>query len=367
VEILGIKIGIDGRALQGKRSGVGRYVFELCKELDKQLPEATFFVYSNILIEMPVISERWKLRLDPLSFTKYIKPVIWLKLFSPRLCKKDNLDVYWGPATFLPRLTDKVKKIVTVHDINYVIVPETMSATHRFANLLFFKSDIRRADILTANSFGTSEKIKKVLNRTADKVIYPSVDQQKLNDSIKNQKEILEIYNLNSPYILAVATWEPRKNLELLLSVFLDLKREKRLSNYNLVLVGGRGWKDSKLNSIITSSESREIKPLGYISDEHLGAIYAGAEVFVFPSIYEGFGIPVLEARVCGTKVITSNIPELMEAGGEDTEYITPTYGELKRALLEIDNITYRNDFKVVFNTWEFGAKELAELFKKFI
>ena len=87
-----INIGIDGRTLQGNRTGIGRYVFELCKELDKQILDARFFVYSNVPVDMPVLSERWVLRLDPWMLARRMKSILWFKARCSFLCKQDNLD-----------------------------------------------------------------------------------------------------------------------------------------------------------------------------------------------------------------------------------------------------------------------------------
>ena len=124
-----MRVGIDGRSLQGfvqgSRTGVGRYVYELCRELDHLLPEAHFFVYSATPIEMPVVSPRWTLRLDSAPFAGYLKSVIWLKYRCPHLCQVDNLDVFWGAATFLPKLSKSVRTVMTVYDLTFKIVPDT--------------------------------------------------------------------------------------------------------------------------------------------------------------------------------------------------------------------------------------------------
>ena len=217
-EINQVKIGIDGRALQGSRTGVGRYVYELCRELDKVLPDAQFFIYSSVPLEMPVSSARWVLRLDELPLAKYMKSVLWLKCRCGLLCRKDDLDVFWGAATFLPQLPSTVRTVITVYDLNFKIVPETMGFTHKWAFKLFFKKDVMRADIVTAISKGSSWRLANLSGRAADAIVYPAVDA-----SFKPQPEeivnsLSSLYALPRLYLLAVATWEPRKNLELFIA-----------------------------------------------------------------------------------------------------------------------------------------------------
>lgn len=355
-----MRIGIDGRALQGKRTGIGRYVFELCRELDRLLPYATFFVYSNVLVEMPVLSERWILRLDQSPLAKYMKSVLWLKYRCGLLCNSDNLDVFWGAATFLPKLPRSVRTVITVYDLNYKIVPETMSITHRWAFRLFFKKDVARANVVTAISKGSSERLFNLFGRAADGIVYPAIDASFSPQSLTRVQEVLLRHDLSRPYLLAVATWEPRKNLELLIHTFLNMKKQGLLTEHKLVLVGGRGWQDQRLAALLSGSNS--VVPLGYVPDEQLAPLYSGADVFIFPSIYEGFGMPVAEARACGATVVTSDTPELREAGGEDVIYIAPTAEGIENGILTAlsqQRMREKANFAVL-RTWKSSAEILA-------
>ena len=236
-----MKIGIDGRALQGRRTGVGRYAYELCRELDKALPSAQFFVYSAVPIEMPVLSERWVLRLDQSLLAKHMKSVLWLKFRCGRLCKKDDLDVFWSPATFLPQITPSVRTVITVHDLNFKEAPSTMTFTHRWAFKMFFKKDVLRADVVITISKGTSDRLFGFFGRASDAIIYPSINASFRMQPETSIQEVLLQHALSRKYILAVATWEPRKNLELLIHTFLKMKEQGLLAQHKLVLVGGRG------------------------------------------------------------------------------------------------------------------------------
>src|SRR5450830_484232 len=114
-----LRIGIDGRSLEKNITGVGRYVWELCLELEKHIPDAEFFVYSQWPLSVAPISARWHYRVDEFSAKKYMKSIVWQKLRGGVMCRADKLDVYWAGATFSPRLPKNVRRIVSVHDLNH--------------------------------------------------------------------------------------------------------------------------------------------------------------------------------------------------------------------------------------------------------
>lgn len=363
-----MRIGIDGRALQGfiegSRAGVGRYVFELCRELDVLLPDAKFYVYSSSPIEMPVTSDRWILRLDQSAWARYLKPVLWSKYRCGKLCKVDQLDIFWGAATFLPELPITVRTITTVYDLNFKVVPDTMSRLHRLAYQLYFKSDVLRADCVTTISNGTSDRLYEFYGRSTDVIVYPAVGPQFTRQSEDLVNCVLESYAIQSPYLLAVGTREPRKNIKLLIEAFSELKDEGFLGDYSLILAGGQGWRYGKPND--SHNQIKSVVSLGYVHDEHLAPLYSGARAFVFPSIYEGFGIPVLEAISCGCRVIATDIPEVREAGGDNCRYVEPTKIALKESILKEvrDKATQSSDvnfFKK--NSWSESARALASTF----
>lgn len=358
-----MRIGIDGLVFQWPGCGIQQYVYNLCKELDKILPDAHFFVYSNKPIALPVNSKKWVVKIDTSFFASYLKPVFWLKTRVGSTCKNDNLDVFWSGAVFLPTLPSHIKKVTTVYDINFKIVPETMGSTHLWAHKIFFERDIKKADRVIAISKGTAEKLFKLFGREADAIINPGVDARFRPQTKEEISSSLLRYNITPPYLLSVATWEPRKNLELLIKVFVDLKKEGVMPKHKLVLVGGRGWKDDRLNSMISESNRSFIIPLGYIPNENLPPLYAGSDAFIFPSIYEGFGIPVLEARACETQIITTDIPELHEAGGSNAIYIRPTEEGIRKSILMLQQ-TRRSAYALPDDlpSWSKGAQILANV-----
>lgn len=321
-----VRIGIDGRCLSGKLTGIGRYVFEIIKELDKLMPKAVFFVYSpkKLAVELP--SERWTLRMGNSHniIGNFLSGYGWLKFRCGQLAIKEDLDVFWANRTLLPNLPPKVRMVSTVHDFNHILQPQTMPAVNYMAHKLWFKRDVLRADKVLTNSYGTANKLIQYFKRKPDGVVQPSFGVEfsvPTKDAIKIVKKR---YGVESDYLLAVATQEPRKNLSGLVRAYTSLRKKGVLDGYRLVLVGSEGWKNKEMEFLLSSLDDGSIITLGYVPNDDLPSLYGGAKLFVFPSFYEGFGMPVLEARACGTQVVTTDIPELREAGGENSIYVEP-------------------------------------------
>lgn len=355
-----LRIGIDGSALQQARTGIGRYVYELCRELDKVVDDAMFFVYGRSSMQMPIESERWIARLDSTGCATRLPRIAWLKFRCGTLCKSDNLDVFWAGTTLLPGLPRQVRTVATVYDLNHKVVPSTMSLVNLWGHRLYFDRDVRRADIVLTISEGTSARLWELVHRRADGVVRPSIDPKYRPVTDQELQSCLARFGIRYPYILAVATWEPRKNLALLVQTFITMRHEGLLPEHKLVLCGGRGWKDDRLSALLTGEGGKDVVPLGYVAESYLPCLYSGADVFVFPSIYEGFGMPVLEARACGTQIVTTDLPELREAGGSDAIYIQPTRDGVRGGILSALALDKRAERVDQIVTWADGARILA-------
>ncbi len=357
-----MRIGIDGRPLIGNRSGIGRYVYEISRELDRALPEARFFVYSPIPVEMPVLSERWTSRVENLPWARSLKAALWLKLRAGALCRADELDSFIGSAVFLPMLPRSTRTVSVVYDLNFIYAPETMARTTLWSYRFFFRGDVCRAGRVVAISEGTSARLAAYMGRGADIVVHPAASSVFRPLPKEETAPILKSHGISTPYLLAVATWEPRKNLDLLVTTFTRMKEEGLLKDHSLVLVGGYGWRDARLQRLLAGRAAERVLPLGYVADENLPALYSGADALVFPSRYEGFGMPVLEARACGTRVVATDIPEIREAGGDGCVYIQANAEGLRKGILDalaMPRVTGRME---PLPTWKAGAQAIADL-----
>jgi glycosyltransferase involved in cell wall biosynthesis len=355
-------IGIDGDALRVPLSGVGYYIFNLCCELDALLPEARFIVYSRLsgrAVALP--SVRWKLRTERSAAFRRLPSFVWLKTRCPAMCASDGIDVFWAGRTLHPRLGGRVRTVCTVHDLNYLVVPETMQFQSRWSSRLWFRRDVLIADCVLTNSYGTAERIRTMIGAKVSDVVPPGVTPQFHALPPVPEIEIpayLARLGVKRPYLLSVATPEPRKNLDAVLRAYIGLKRDGKLSKHQLVLAGPTGWKNRALKQRLDEARPYGLVLAGYVPDESMPMLYAGADALVFPSLYEGFGMPVLEARASGARVVTTDIPELREAGDEYVIYVQPTVEGIQAGILRA--ISLPQPPRAVGRTWNEAARILA-------
>ena len=311
-----------------------RYTFELCRALDGAIPDAEFLVYSPFPVKLPVVSSRWIPRVDPWSLKGRIRGAIWLKTRLGALCRHDRLDSFWATVTFLPALPAGVKKVVTVHDVVHLVAPQTMSFQMNLPLYLFFERDVRRADAILANSQGTADRLYRTMGCRTAGIVRPAISGDFRPRSPSEIQRCREKYGITMPYVLGVGVSVRRKNIEVLIEAFTSMKRAGELDDHILVLAGPKRTGDRLLDGLIKENLA-STKLLGYVPEEDLPALYSGASIFVYPSLYEGFGIPVLEARASGTRVVATDLPELREAGGDQPIYIQPTREGVRQGILD--------------------------------
>lgn len=317
------KIGIDLRILDNVNiTGLGRYALNLSEELIK-IKEEEYYLIGNfnrlelekankILIEFPYgdIESANKL----LALTGFL----------------EDLDMIFSPFYPIPERR-AFKGIVTIHDLIPLRLPDLFANTgiYNFYDK-YMRECAKHVDHIIAVSNSTKQDIIELYEVEEEKIsvvhLSGNLKQYYLNgeaESIEKQ-EVLVKYGITRPYILSLCTLEPRKNLIRLLRAY-EIIRSKLKENVQLVFVGGLGWKYEELLKEIDKNQFKNsIIITGYVPDEDLPFLYSNAEVFVYPSFYEGFGLPVLEAMGFGTPVVTSNVSSLPEVGGDAALYCNP-------------------------------------------
>lgn len=241
-------------------------------------------------------------------------PRLWTHLRFARELRRDRPDITWVPAHTLPVLFPG-RAVVTVHDLGYRHYPSAHPANSRRYLDWTTRYSARRASVVLADSQATADDLTKFYGTPASKirVVYPGVDAPPVLDV----EVVRRKYNLPERYLLFIGTLQPRKNIARLVQAYA----KTGLTEVALVLAGGKGW---LYDSAWTDGVNGVLMP-GYVDEADKGALYAGALALVFPSLYEGFGFPVLEAMHCGTPVLCSNTSSLPELAGDAALLVDPT------------------------------------------
>ena len=357
-----MRLGIDGEALRLPLSGVGHYVHALCVELERLWPQAEFFAYARLGAErLALPSARWTLRREPRKTLRKLPSFLWLRTRGAALCRSDALDAFWAGRTLHPRLPASVRTVCTVHDLNHLLVPETMEWPTLVSHRLWWRGDLARADALLANSQGTAQRLHELLGVAAAGVVLPGL-HERFAPPAGADAQGLRALGIERPYLLSVATLEPRKNVRSLLHAYLALRRAGELPAHRLVLVGARGWRDAALERELHDARGEGVLVAGYVGDALMPALYAGADALVCASLYEGFGMPVLEARACGTRLVVSDLPELREAGGPLAVVVPPTVEGVRDGIRRALRLPPPLEPNLAqHHAWRHSAQRLAE------
>jgi glycosyltransferase involved in cell wall biosynthesis len=326
-----IKLIVDGRCFEGNLTGVGFYMLSVLERISAE-PRLDISIIMRRKTNM-IFPPNVKIIVEGNYFAARLKPVLWQKAFSRRLF--DRCDVYWATSSFVPMfLPENTRVVVVVHDFNYKIAPKTMPYGNRFASMVWILRDIDRSNYIITNSLGTAQKVKMFTGRSVDLVIPPPIRKSLRAPVDPLRRSDFKNLGIDGPFFLAVGTHEPRKNLELLIISFLHAKRASTgAQRYQLVLVGGGGWRSSKLELLISQHKKDGVLALGYASDSLLAVLYSCCKAFVFPSVYEGFGMPVREAAAFGAMIIATDIPEIREACNGVGVFIEPSISAISSAL----------------------------------
>jgi glycosyltransferase involved in cell wall biosynthesis len=314
-----MRIGIDARPLSKQRTGVGNYVKGLVDLLPSIAPQHEYFLYSNRSIDLPIPDEALHVEID--SAFGRCPGSFWILGRGSHLARKNALDVYWATDPILPlKMPTAVLKVVTVYDLVWLRCPETSTRYNVFVQTLCARRAIAAADYVVTISRSTQDELIESLGipREKTKLVYPGVDERyKPQDQAVAAEYISRKYGVPPRYLATVGIVHPRKNQQFLVGVLRILKNNGQL-DCPLLVAGPIGWKNSPLFREIQEAglSDDDIRFLGYLPDEDMPSFYAGSQAFLFPTLYEGFGLPPVEAMACGAPVIASNSPCMPEVLG---------------------------------------------------
>lgn len=318
-----MKISIELKPCLKNKSGIGVYAYELTKRLQsfKELElEGDIFNFLN-RNSIPTEIEELNIKKNICRFFHYevyrrmwgFLPIKYNSFF------REHADIYqFFNFVVPPKISGKV--ITTIHDLTYILYPETMKETNRKRLEKDMRITVKRADYIITVSENSKRDIIKYLGVDESKidVVYNGVDEtykeilgKERIDAVKSK------YSIEGKYLLYLGTLEPRKNIETIIRAYNCFKKVDK-NNIKLVLAGKKGWLyDSIFKLVEEFGLEEKVIFTDYVDDNDKAALYQGAEIFLFPSLYEGFGIPVIEAMASKTPVITSSSSSLPEVAGD--------------------------------------------------
>lgn len=343
-------IGIDIRLIGKKRTGDEAVFFNLTKNLAKLDEKNEYKLFTDITDKAVLEKIKFNLNIEDKNNFEIISlesknKFFWNAWILPKYLRNNPVDIYltqYITPWFVPK---KIKIITIIHDISFNFYPQFI----KFWDLFFLKKlipmSLKRADKILAVSEFTKNEIIKFYKICDEKIewIHNAVSDDFLTQDVSEEKikKVKEKYKLPENYILYLGTLQPRKNLPTLIDAYalLKLDSEFQRKNIKLVLAGGKGHNyDKNIDKIIKkSSLEKDVIFPGFIEEEDKAAIMKAANVFCFPSYYEGFGIPILEAMSLGVPVVASDILPHREIAGDSVMFFNPNIaGELTEAIQKI-------------------------------
>jgi glycosyltransferase involved in cell wall biosynthesis len=387
-----MRIGIDIRAIGKQRTGDETYTLQLIKNLMSEDIKNKYFLYTDTKNKknlqrinnlLKITNNNFKI----VSITPAYK-LLWTMFFLARQAKRDSLDILHVQYITPLFLSKKIKLITTVHDISFARYSRFISKKDLLILKLFIPLSLKKADKIIAVSSFTKEEIIKVykINGAKIKIIYNGGVAKDFQKKI-SEKQVLNFrkkYDIMKPYLLYLGTLQPRKNISFLIKAFIALKvkykDKKEINELELAIRGekkGHNY-DQKIDSLLANIKQKhkdiysKIKFIGYIPNEQAPLIFKGAKIFCFPSFYEGFGLPLLEAMSQGTPVIANNkscFPEIIKEAG--IIYELNNYEEWSNGILKLlenkearQSIVTKGYKRVKDFSWNKNAQQTINLYE---
>ena len=387
-----MRIGIDITSAIRQGAGIGRFTRELIRALlSLDSPhEVVLFAATGGLprsttqarldhVTQPALDHHLKFDICNLTFLSddWLHR-IWhrARLPIPIQALLGHVDVFHEPDFVLPPTLPGTPTILTIHDLTFIRDPDSaLPQLRRYLNRVVPRSVARATQVL-ADSLATKNDLVELFGTTPDQVtvMYGGVDARFA--PVRDPQQIAAVrdkYHLGgAPFILGLGTLQPRKNYKRLIQAFSILKFRLSIANLQLVIVGGKGWLYDDIFGEVKrlGLEGHVVFP-GFADDEDLPALYSAAELLAYPSLYEGFGLPVLEAMACGTPAITSNVSSLPEVGGDAALLVEPMdVDAIAQAMLRLlqdqhlrQTCITRGFEQACRFTWENAAVQLLKLY----
>ncbi|NTW02312.1 MAG: glycosyltransferase family 4 protein [Oscillochloris sp.] len=375
-------IGVDYTAAAWQGAGIGRYTRELIAATiprDHSLRYVLFYAANGLPTQSPYLQALADLcatnpnvRAHPLPISPRMLTILWQRLRLPLPVERliGKIDILHAPDFVLP--PTHARALLTVHDLTFMVRPETADAGLRRYLMAAVPRSLRRANLVLADSQATKDDLGRLLGVDACRVrlLYPGVSPRFRPLPPAETEPLRAQLGLPKSFLLFVGTLEPRKNLVRLIEAFDCFIQGNTHPEISLVIAGRRGWLYEEIFAAVDRLNLTErVHFLDFVDDAHLPGVYNLARVFVYPSLYEGFGLPALEAMACGTPVVTANVSSLPEVAGDAAILVDPLdpnaiAGGIVRALTEGEWLRAAGPAQARRFSWESAAKHLIDSYR---
>lgn len=364
-----MRIGIDARMAYYSKAGIGRYVINLVKALRELNPPEEFVILQSCKDKTPLVTPPFKVHyLWTPSHHRLEQITLPLELWPRRITLLHSPD-------FIPPFHFRGLSVITVHDLAFLIYPQILTRDSiRYYGQI--EEAVERADHIIAVSEWTKKDLVERLGVPEGKitVVYEAAEETyRPLDPQEARRKVREIFGLEQRFILFVSTIEPRKNVPTLLKAF-KIVRERCREEVKLVLVGGKGWLSENVFELVDKLNLRkEVIFLGFVPSEKLLYLYNAASLLAHPALYEGFGLPILEAMACGLPVVASNVSSIPEVTGSAAMLVDPEDEEalaaaIRRILKEPEfaqGLREKGLKRASLFSWKKTAAQTLEVYRK--
>lgn len=370
-----MRIGFNAQILTDGRTGVTRYAYNVIRLLPKIGQNHEFVIFgnsSNLKYDEPnVIIDKTQNGINSSS-----KRIIWEQTMLPKLAKKWNLDLMFYPDHTSSLWSKKIAQAIVLHDLAPFAMPQTFSKVRRLYKQFAIARSVQMAKFILADSYATKAEAARYFPSIEQKINVVHLGLEHSIDRVTDQEVLSDIrkrYALRGPFLLFVGTLEARKNVLRLIKAFAQGRRKYGWT-HTLALAGTPGYGYQEIERMIVEQQVQDyITITGYFKDSELSGFYSLADIFIYPSLYEGFGFPPLEAMRCGCPVIVSNSTSLPEVVGEAGLYIDP-YDEASiiaqiNCLIQDDilkkNFIQKGRERSLQFTWEKTVQNILDVISK--
>lgn len=374
-----LRIGLSAHLLSlsedYRGAGINRYIYGLLTHLPAAAPHLDFTAFvgerrvaSDAPPGLDLAFPRW-----PTQGRRAAR-IAWEQVAQPLALRREGVALVHGLAYALP-VVRAARGVVTVHDLTVLLYPDAFNRTNQLYVSTITRESVRRADAVIADSANTRSDIVRLLGVAPEKVVaIPlGIDDQYRPASPALVEALRQRHGLPARFILYLGTLEPRKNIETLIRAYAELRRQDPAAPL-LVIAGGAGWRYQRVLEVVESLglQGAVIFP-GFVPQAELPTWYSAAEVFVYPSLYEGFGLPPLEAMACGAPIITSTASSLPEVVGDagilvEPSDVTALAEAMRRVLADADlraDLRARGLARAAGFTWQRTAQATAAVYDR--